>query len=210
MKQRIKAILNSNKGVISMLITILLLISVLIVGYLLDTNSQDFILREVEGIMDASAINTFNRTISISKLKDETFGFDTGGEIKVTDPDGTYRLPTVTESFIKNTYKDELNRQISTNNYILEMTPLQINLEFAKGKWGGGQAIKSRPYLVIDSYVKLRIKHTQSLDYSKTFQNKKFKAYKSGVTDVEITNLGTPKDGEMVMVIRCTSRLFQR
>lgn len=208
--KKMKSLLKSQKGFISMLVTILLLIGVIIIGYLLDSNSQDFVLREIEGIMDTSAINTFNRTISIEKLKQETFGFDTGGEIKASDPDGTYTLPQVTVDLIKDTYKDELNRQASTNSLILEMTPLEINLEFAKSKWGGGSSTKSRPYLVLESFVKVRMKHSQAFDYSATYQNQKFASYKNGVTDVTITGLGTPRDGEMVMVIRCTSRLFHR
>lgn len=208
--KKMKALLQSQKGFISMLVTILLLIGVLVIAYLLDSNSQDFVIREVEGIMDVSAINTFNRTISVEKLKDEVFGFDTGGEIKPTDPDKVYTLPKVTEDLIKNTYKDELNRQVSKNSLILEMTPLETRLEFAKGIWGGGFRGKSRPYLVLESVVKVRLKHSQAFDYSSTYQNRKFASYKSGVTDITVKNLGTPKDGEMVMVIHCTSRLFHR
>ena len=210
MKKLFKKSLKNQKGFVSMLVTILALIGVIMVAYLIDSNSQDFTIREIEGVMDTSAINTFNRTLSIDKLKDEIFGFDTGGEIKPTDSDGIKTLPYATQQFIKNTYIDELNKQASTNSLILEMSVKEFNLEFGKSSWGGGDSTTSRPYLVIDSYVKVRMKHSNAFDYSTTYQNRKFEAYKNGATDIVIKDLGTPQNGEMVMVIRCTSRLYHR
>ena len=210
MRKLLKKRLKNQKGFVSILVTILAIIGVVFVAYLLDSNTQSFVIREIEGIMDTSAMNTFNRTLSIEKLKDEVFGFDTGGEIKPTDSDGTYTLPSVTQEFIKKTYRDELNNQASTNSLILELKADTINLEFGKSSWGGGDSTKSRPYLVIDSFVTIKMKHSSAFDYSASYQNRQFASYKSGVTDVTIENLGTPQDGEMVMVVRCTSRLYHR
>ena len=203
--------LNNNKGFVSILVTILCLIGVVIISYLIDSNTQSLVIREVEGMMDASGKNTLNQVVNVKKLKQEIFGlFEDGEEIKKEDPDGVVPLSSTTKTKIENIYKSELNSQVSTNSVILDAKVDTVNIEFGKSSWGGGLSSKSRPYIVLDTVVTLRIKHTQAFDYSESYHNRTFKAVKSGNTDITVQDLGSPQNGEMVMVIRSVTRMFYR
>lgn len=203
--------LNNNKGFVSILVTILCLIGVVIISYLIDSNTQSLVIREVEGMMDASGKNTLNQVVNVKKLKQEVFGlFEDGEEIKKDDPDGVCPLSPTTKSKIETIYKSELASQVSTNSIILEAETEKINIEFGKSSWGGGVSSKSRPYIFLDTVVKLRIKHAQAFDYSESYHNRTFKAVKSGNTDITVENLGSPQNGEMIMVIRSVTRMFYR
>lgn len=204
MKQR----LNNSKGFISLIITILALIAVLVVSYLLDRTQQNFVIQEVRGIMDSSAQNTLVSVLSDSHLKEELFGFSSGF-ISESSADGTYSLPYDVEQQLRTTYAKQLNRYVKTNDLILEMEIEKVKFKFAKGKWGlGSTASKSRPYLVLDSVVQLRLSHTQSFDYSNTFKNTTFEDVDGNT--FEIKSIGTPKNSEILLVVRSVSRAVFR
>ncbi len=204
MKQR----LNNSKGFISLIVTILALIAVLVVSFLLDRTQQNFVIQEVRGIMDSSAQNTLVSVLSDSHLKEELFGFSSGF-ISESSGDGTYPLPYDVEQQLRTTYAKQLNRYVKTNDLILEVKIENVKFKFAKGKWGlGSSASKSRPYLVLDSVVQLRLSHTQSFDYSSTFKNTTFEDVDGNT--FEIQSIGTPKNSEILLVVRSVSRAVFR
>lgn len=200
--------LNNQKGMISVLMTVLALIAVLVMAFLLDRTNQNFTMQEVRGIMDSAAQNTLVSVLSDQHLKEELFGFSSGF-ISESAPDGDYPLPPEIESEMLQMYKKQLNGYVKTSDLLLEVKIRDANFKFAKGKWGlGASATKSRPYLVLDSVVQLRLSHSQSFDYSSSFTDSVFQDVDGNT--FQVASIGSPNNGEILLVVRSVSRAVFR
>lgn len=206
--KKVKSIWTQESGIVSVLVTILCLIGVMVVAFLLDRTHQNFIIQEVRGIMDSSAQNTLVSSLSDSHLKEELFGFSEQF-ISEDNGDAVYDLPASIESEMENTYESQLRDYVQTSDMILEIKVEKLNFKFAKGKWGlGSIATKSRPYLVLDSVVQLRLNHTQSFDFTSSFKNSHFEDVDGNT--FEIQHIGTPVNSEILLVVRSVSRAVFR
>lgn len=205
--KQMASIWNQEKGIISILVTVLCLIGVLIIAFLIDRTNQNFIIQEVRGIMDSSAQNTLVSALSDDHLKEELFGFS-DQFISESSADQTYPIPYALETQMHNMYERQLRDYVKTSSLILEVKVESSQFKFAKGKWGLGTASKSRPYLVLDSVVQLRLNHIQSFDYSNSFKNRVFENADGGT--FEIQHIGVPKDSEILLVVRSVSRAVFR
>lgn len=204
----IKQILQRKDGVISILVTILCLIGVMVVAFLIDRTNQNFIIQEVRGVMDSSAQNTLVSVLSDSHLKEELFGFSSSF-IPESAPDGDYPIPDEIKSQLLSTYEQQLKNYVKTNDLLLEVKIEEAKFKFAKGKWGlGATASKSRPYLVLDSVVQLRLAHTQSFDYFNTFKNTTYEDVDGNTFQIE--HIGSPTNSEILLVVRSVSRAVFR
>ena len=205
---KLKQIWKGESGMISILVTLLSLIAVLVVSFLIDRTNQNFIIQEVRGIMDSSAQNTLVSVLSDSHLKEELFGFS-GGFISESAPDGDYPIPADIKAQLLTTYNTQLSDYVKTSNVLLGYQIEEANFKFAKGKWGlGSVASKSRPYLVLDSVVQLRLSHTQSFDYSNTFKNTTYEDVDGNT--FEIQAFGSPINSEILLVVRSVTRAVFR
>ena len=201
--------LSNEKGVISLSITVLCLMGVLLVAFLVDRSYENFMFQEVRGMMDAAGQNTLVSVLSDSHLKEELFGFS-GLTISSSSDDQPKAIPTSLKEQLKQTYKKELNRYVTTNDRLLVFDVSRIEFKFAKGTWGmGASASKSRPYLVIDSVVRLRIAHTQAFDYSSSFKNQTFKDVNGNEFTIQALT-ANESTSELFLVVRSVSRAVFR
>ena len=131
--KQMASIWNQEKGIISILVTVLCLIGVLIIAFLIDRTNQNFIIQEVRGIMDSSAQNTLVSALSDDHLKEELFGFS-DQFISESSADQTYPIPYALETQMHNMYERQLRDYVKTSSLILEVKVESSQFKFAKGK----------------------------------------------------------------------------
>lgn len=186
--KRIKIFLKNKKGSFSILLVMLCFLGIVITTGLLDIIKTSMVLNEIQSIMDVSGVSSLKSGIDTQKIRLEIFDYD----------------KVITEQ----NYRKMLYSSIKTGNTISEFQIDYIDIKEYKDNWGLGDSRKSRPQVILDNAIKLRLKSSSIFDNISAFQRTFYNSKSNG--DFTITYNGQTKDGRTELIIRSVSRLVYR
>lgn len=211
LKQK-KQPLKNEKGYFSLLYLVVILIA--IVGFVTFANItvHSYVLREVQGIMDTSALNALRMSVSSELLKDEYLGVMNGSDssekeqMNLTDSSG---ISGYVQSQVRHAYQTELNQYLKTSNYLESIAIRQADVYFEKGTHGVGTSTE-RVYIVLDSVVDVLLEQLGSENYGGTFYNRQYSSAMEEDGSFQIISSTPAEDGKVQIVVRSVTKLTYR
>lgn len=206
MNIRIKKILNSKKGFMSIVYILMALTLVTFISGSVEILRRGFLLSETQGIMDTTSVMALHRAVDNDILR--AWDGDINNDILNRMFD---------ESVAENYFRSSIRSQIRPEDgvQVKDITVREVNSNFTTGNtwgdWGLGESNvaehnRRRPQATIDAVVLLTLNSTTMIDYSQTIGRTYYNSRSND--NFQVTSLGINDNGESELLIRTHSRLI--
>lgn len=208
--------LKNKKGSFALISAIFIFIVVLAITMYTDVIIKKWTINEVQSVMDASGTNTLKMSVDTEALKrEESIQFKGDGSTKLKPND--LQAQARYKNKIIELYKNELAKQIGENGTITKLDVYRVDVDFIvpdpnktvqDDKFGLGRGEKTRPQIILDSTVTMRVKNSSYFDVTNGIDKQVYSSKENETFSV--TYKGTKENGEAELAIRSVSRLVYR
>lgn len=207
-----KLFFKNQKGSISMIGIILTIIIVTMIAGFISLNKSSWTASELQSVIDISSINALNGSIDEAKLKEQVFavkGTNASIDTKTSPMNIVYDTAEVNR-VVGSNFQKELNKQVSVNHMIKSIAVKKANAELVLTDWGTNASAKkkARPQLTLDSVVQVVIENTAEFDTAGSHVLNYKDAKTGAITSITVD--GVTKDGNVVLTVRCLTRIVYR
>lgn len=215
MVNKIKKKLKSNKGQVSIIAVVLLLIGMTILFSMYDFSNRTWVFQEIKGIMESVGTTTLTEVIDKDYLKDEKFSVQANNDSLVIDTtdwnEKTFSLSSAVQQKIKSTYQQKLEQQALSGGPVVGTNILHLDTYVRYDEWGTGTTTsgKSRAYIILSSVVAIDVKMSQTYDAPLQLHSGTFSDYVNGGT-FEVENVTSVDSETMRVVVRSDVRVVYR
>lgn len=195
--------LKKKKGAYSIITVTLALIMVLSFTGYTDILTKTYTLNEVQQRLDTSGLNTLNESIDTDRLVLEELALDENNKVG-----NGYKLTTTFKNKVETKYKQEVYKQIKTNDTVKNIQVRRVNVTMDDSTWGTGVEGQSYPQLTLDAVIYLEVDKSHQFDLGGT-NTKEFYDAQSG-TNFSIQMVDSKEDGVEAMLVRSSTRVVYR
>lgn len=201
---------KNKKGAYTILGVIFLFLICLTITSYIDMLKKNYILNEVQSIMDMSGVSSLESVVNDSegnrdRLKEEILAVDKDDYIDTTNNNS--RLKGY-DDIIFNKYKKLIYKSIKTNNNIDSITIQKQDISFSNVRYGLGKTSKKRPQITLDTTARVIANVSPNFDTIEKITKKYWSARKG--TEFQVVSKNATKDGKTELIVRSVSRLVYR
>lgn len=195
-----KKILN-NKGEISILLVILVLVSLFFATAYFNAIKIGYAMDEIQSNLDIAGVATLEKAINYEILKDEIYGLDKYNRIH-------YNGAEILLDNYENQITGEYSELLSFNRRIIRSYRINSqDVYFERSSWGTG-SLGTTPQIVIETIMTFELSISRGHDYQNVLSKVFYSSKKN--SSIEVLSIGSTSDGTTELVIRSTVKSIYR
>ena len=203
--RKIKKVNKDDKGDSILLYIGVVLIICYAITLFSDLLIKTWVFNELQGKLDIASKNTLAKIFSTSALREEMFYINSNGYIDVAT--GNKVLSNYQDAVWKK-FTSEINDSYTIGGVLVEVIPQKVNISLDSSTKGLGISKKSRPQLVLDTVLKVRVKASSKFDVFNNITYSFFTADSPGT--INITYAGVTEDGKAELIVRTNRRMVYK
>ena len=180
--------IKQKEGAISIMMVVALLIAAVILTGFVDLLKRSYTINEVSSIMDVASVTSLRAGVDEEKLRVEVFEVD--------------------QSLVVRNYQKMVTEGITGYGHLDSFKFARTKIESFDENWGLGQTGKSRPQVLLDSTVILRIDSNPLFTAAPAIAERFYEARSNG--DFEVSYNRITEEGKIEVAVRSVTRVVYR